>query len=338
MTEQELLRRFHEEPLPPTTVDVQRAVRDGRRRGRTRIGLSALAVVATLGAGSLVATHWPRPGPAVQLGQQTMQELRVQGQADLDRYEVQFAAAAGSGDFVPVGGLTQQVGNWAPSDPDDNKMALQAGDLVTDVALPGAPQPTGSVVWDSGATLTVPLISADEALGRLRALGSGPCLSPCMPLHVISARMTTVRIDTTRGEATVPAWEYTLRNKPVRVTHVAVASAATFTVTPPLWDPYHTPLGTSVDSATLSGRTLTLHFIGAPPGPTNPCGASYEAETIESEHAVVVLLLEIPVQEGAVCTSAGYLRTQTLTLPDALAGRALLEVRQGLPVPVTVLN
>ncbi|GAA2643859.1 hypothetical protein GCM10010399_92280 [Dactylosporangium fulvum] len=45
-----------------------------------------------------------------------------------------------------------------------------------------------------------------------------------MPLQVTGARLSTARIQTTRGPATVPAWEYTLQGTAVRLTRVAVAA------------------------------------------------------------------------------------------------------------------
>jgi hypothetical protein len=62
-------------------------------------------------------------------------------------------------------------------------------------------------------------------------------------LEVTGAHLTTAPIQTTRGPAKAPAWEFTLKDTAVRVTRAAIASSATVTVTPPSWDPYNTPSG-----------------------------------------------------------------------------------------------
>jgi hypothetical protein len=137
------------------------------------------------------------------------------------------------------------------------------------------------VVWANGATQSVPLISADAALHQLTAAGTGDCPG-CATLQVTGARLTTTPIQTTRGPATAPAWEYSLKGTAVRVTRVAVAGSAIVTVTPPSWDPYNPPGGLAIDSATAtpSGSQLTVTFTGSPGPASRPCGADYGAEAV----------------------------------------------------------
>jgi hypothetical protein len=69
------------------------------------------------------------------------------------------------------------------------------------------------------------------------------------PLQVTGARLSTAKIQTTRGPATVPAWEYTLRWTAIRITRVAVDSSAEVVVTLPPWDANHLRGSGSVRSA-----------------------------------------------------------------------------------------
>ncbi len=170
--------------------------------------------------------------------------LRQQAHDALARYDAAVLEAGGKQVFVPVGELTGQIGDWEAAIGENNKVALNAGLVVTTATLPAAPQPTGTVTWDNGATHTVPLLPADETLSQLRQAGVGDC-PECVPLEVTGARPTTVRVQTTRGPATAPAWEYTVKGTAVRVTRVAVASSAMVRVTPPSWDPYDAPGGIS---------------------------------------------------------------------------------------------
>jgi hypothetical protein len=122
------------------------------------------------------------------------------------------------------------------------------------------------------------------------------------------------------------------------VTRPAVAGSATVTVTPPSWDPYHAPGGLAIESATTStsSRQLTVTFTGAPDPASRPCGVDYTGEAVESTNAVVVIVLEHRHAAGETCTSIGAPRTTTVDLAEPLGERAVLEVRQGLPVPLTV--
>jgi hypothetical protein len=80
--------------------------------------------------------------------------------------------------------------------------------------------------------------------------------------------------------------------------------------------------------------TLTVDFIGGPVG-EGPCGMAYGGRTVESEHAVLVVVEERANQAGAACTMEGYPRQATVRLARPLEGRAVLEAVQGMPVPVT---
>jgi hypothetical protein len=268
---------------------------------------------------------------------ENLDRLRQQARDALARYDQAVGDAGGSQGFVPVGDLTGQLGDWEPANGDNNKAALLSGRVRAATALPAAPQPTGKVIWENGATQTIPLISADEALKQLTAAGTGDC-PDCVPLEVTGAHLTTARIQTTRGPATAPAWEYTLKDTAVRVTRVAVASSATVTVTPPSWDPYNTPGGLAIESATTTttGRQLTVTFTGAPGPASQPCGADYSAQAVESANAVVVIIVEQTHAAAEACTAVGARRTTTVDLAQPLGERAVLEVRQGLPVPLTI--
>jgi hypothetical protein len=262
--------------------------------------------------------------------------LRQQARDALVRYDKAVLDAGGPQSFVPVGDLTGQLGDWEPTN-GDNKQALQSGRVVAATALPAAPQPAGKVVWDNGAVQTISLISADEALQQLAAAGAGRC-PECVPLEVTGARLTTARIQTTRGPATAPAWEYTLRETAVRVTRVAVAGSAAVKITPPSWDPYNPPGGLAIESATTTtpGRQLTVAFTGAPGPGSQPCGADYSAEAVESGYAVVVIVIARPHAANETCPAIGARRTTTVDLAQPLGERAVLEVQQGLPVPLTI--
>ena len=82
-------------------------------------------------------------------------------------------------------------------------------------------------------------------------------------------------------------------------------------------------------------RELVVTFTGAPKPGSEGCGADYEAEAVESARAVVVIVVEHRNSPFQTCPGIGARRTATVQLAEPLADRAVLEVKQGLPVPVT---
>jgi hypothetical protein len=263
--------------------------------------------------------------------------LHEQAREALTRYDQAVGRRAGGrGAFVPVGDLTGQIGTWELNNGDD-KLALMSGRLIAVAEFPPLPQPIGEVRWDSGAAQTLPLIGAQEALAQLVDTATSTC-DDCQLLQVTAAQLSTTRIQTTRGPATAPAWEYTLRGSDVRVTRVAIALSATVIITPPSWDPNNAPVGLSIESATTSllSRQLTVSFVGAPDPASKPCGADYAGEAVESANAVVVIVYEHVRAAGETCPAIGAKRTAMVNLAQPLGERAVLEVRQGLPVPVTI--
>jgi hypothetical protein len=65
-----------------------------------------------------------------------------------------------------------------------------------------------------------------------------------------------------------------------------------------------------------------------------PCAADYTAEAVESDLAVVVIVVAHANTTPGDCPAVGKTRTATVTLDAPLGTRAVLEVTQGLPVPV----
>lgn len=260
---------------------------------------------------------------------------RQQAQDALARWDAAVAASGGQV-FVLVGELTAQVGDWELAVGDNNKLALYSGKIEAAVPLPTSTPPDALVTWEDGTTRTLRVISAAQALQKMQA-ASVDC-DGCRPLRVTAAKLTTATVQTSRGPATAPAWEFRLEGTAVRATRIAIDPGAGVTITPPPWDSYDPPVGMSVESATgtVGGRQLTVSFTGTPGPRSEPCGADYTAEAVESANAVVILITSHPHGLNETCTAIGATRTATVELAAPLGERAVLEVRQGLPVPVTL--
>ncbi len=233
--------------------------------------------------------------------------------------------------LVVVGDLTGQIGDWEELVGDNDKSALMSGQVRATTPLAQDTPPPGEVRWPDGTSTTVDLLSADRALEEITGSGGSPC-SDCRPLDVTAARLSSGPVQTSRGPATAPIWEFSVLGSNVKVTRLAVANP--ITVVPPPWDPNDAPEGISISSARggADAVQLTVSFVGAPAARDQPCGADYSAEAVESRLAVVVIVLEDGNPAVGACSAVGAPRTALVHLASPLGERAVLEVKEGLPV------
>jgi hypothetical protein len=290
----------------------------------SRLGIVAAVVLAAglFGCGGLPSS-----------GGGDSARLHQQAQDALARWADAVAAAGGHPAFVPVGELTGQVGDWELEVGYNNKPALMAGLVEAAVSLPAETPPDGELRWPDGSTRTVPLISAQQALSELKADATGPCPG-CEPLQITGARLTSGSVETSRGPAQAPVWEFTVQGTAVRVTRVAIGDSVKVVLPP--WDPNNPPAGISIDSATgtVGGRQLTVAFTGTPKPGDQACGADYTAEAVESSTAVVVIVTAHANSGAGACVLVGAMRTAEVQLSEPLGERTVLEVTEGRPVAV----
>ena len=255
-------------------------------------------------------------------------------QAVLSAWADAVAAAGDHAAVTPVGELTGQIGDWEEAVGDNNKRALMAGMVAVDSPLSDVAPPDGEVLWQDGSTTQVPLLSAQEALAAIGRTAAASC-PDCTMLLVTDAVLTSGPIQTTRGPATAPIWEFTVQGTAVKVTRVAIANPVVVAPDDGGWG-----LGLAIDSASgsVSGTELTVAFVGAPDPGDKPCGEDYTAEAVESDLAVVVIVTRHPhvglLPQG--CSAVGARRTATATLAAPLGDRVVLDLQQGTPVPVVL--
>jgi hypothetical protein len=264
----------------------------------------------------------------------TVAATRARAGEVLDHWAAAVAASGGKPAVVVVGELTRQVGDWEMPFGDNAKRALMAGLVLSESELTTPSPPTATVTWPDGSTIVVPVQDARDALAAIgRSAEPGATCGDCTPLVVAAAALTTAPITTTRGPATGPVWEFAIKGTAVKVTRVAIANAV---VAPSLADD---PVGAvSIDSAVVSGTTLTVRFVGAPDPASQPCGEDYTADAIESDLAVTVLVWRHPnvslVPVG--CAAVGAYRTAAASLAKPLGERPVLDPATGQPVTLTI--
>ncbi len=255
-------------------------------------------------------------------------------QAVLARWAESVAAVGAQAAVTPVGELTGQIGDWEEVVGDNNKRALMAGMVASVNPLSEEAPPDGDVAWQDGTTTKVPLMPAQEAIVAIESTTSAPC-SDCAMLLVTDARLTSRPIQTSRGPATAPIWEFTLQGTAVKLTRVAIANPVV--VAP---DEVGSGLGLAIDSAsgTVGGTELTVAFVGAPEPGDKACGEDYTAEAVESDLAVVVIVTRHPhaAPFGEACSAVGARRTATARMAAPLGNRVVLDLQQGTPVPVVL--
>jgi hypothetical protein len=156
-------------------------------------------------------------------------------------------------------------------------------------------------------------------------------------LQVTAAELVQRPVQTSRGPAQAPFWAFTVRGTTVKVTRLAVRPEQIVRATPSPWDANEPPHGYTITAATIGsdGVTLTVSFVGVPGPASQPCGADYTAEPVESDTAVVVIVREQGAEGLQSCSAIGASRTAVATLSRPLGARAVLEIVDGGAVPVT---
>ncbi len=291
------------------------------RRATARYALVLLVTIAM--AGCVFAPGATDPAAAHQRAQEV-----------LSAWAAAVTAAGEHAAVTPVGELTGQIGDWEEAVGDNNKRALMAGMVASSSPLSGVAPPDGEVTWQDGTTTKVPLMSAQDAIIAIEATTEAPC-SDCAMLLATTAELTSGPIQTSRGPATAPIWEFTLEGTAVKVTRVAIANPVVVAPDDGGWE-----LGLAIDSASgsVSGTELTVAFVGAPDPGDKPCGEDYTAEAAESDLAVVVIVTRHShvglLPQG--CSAVGARRTATAALAAPLGDRVVLDLQQGTPVPVVL--
>jgi hypothetical protein len=156
---------------------------------------------------------------------------------------------------------------------------------------------------------------APTAGARPPANGGKGAAGPCTWLTVTGVKLGTVQLPTSRGEATVPAWLFTVDEIAGPVARVAVAPSAIATASPG-W-----PI-TALQKATVDGSRLTYQVDGN-------CVKDITPLVYEAEDVVVVGVKSTPLE--GVCPAMVKFEPVTVTLREPLGDRAVLDVTSGRP-------
>ncbi|MER7330077.1 MULTISPECIES: hypothetical protein [unclassified Micromonospora] len=263
--------------------------------------------------------------------------------------------------YVPMQDPTVLLGD--PGFTEDTKLAFLNGWYRDQVALPAEKPADGAIRFPDG-TLTVPLVSAATAYGQLdqgdpppcggrpkgpagpkfpgRPGTGGPTVEPgpdgpvsstpqtaCVPLTVTAVKLGTAPVRTSRGEAQVPAWLFTVEELSAPVARVAVAPTAVTAVPEPAAPSSPAPQGvvSAQDLRSVDGATLTWRLgVGSCDTGITP---------LVQEHDDVVVVGGVVTTATGPCNAMLKLEPVTATLKAPLGDRTVLDVVTGAPLRLT---
>ncbi|HZN74192.1 MAG TPA: hypothetical protein VFC00_21195 [Micromonosporaceae bacterium] len=305
--------------------------------------------VIVLAAVALLAAGCAQPGtgtgsttePDPDLNEKFDQRARQVAQA----WAASTASGAWRTGFVPLGPLTEAPAGGFPSG--ELKEAYVRGIFVLRTDLPATRPADGTIRFPADrATLTVPLVSAREAYAAIDQ-GDPQCVPPpppapaptasngsvsttapqsCAALTVTAVRLSTVMVRTSRGEASVPAWLFTVAGVREPVVRVAVvASAITPLPSPSLPDFGHVRgLVTAQHVIEAKGNELTFALgVGT-------CDTDIRPLFLETDAAVMVAGAVRP--PTGVCNMMLKFEPVTVTLAEPLGARVVLDGLNGGPL------
>ncbi|MEO3778154.1 hypothetical protein ABGB16_15165 [Micromonospora sp. B11E3] len=160
---------------------------------------------------------------------------------------------------------------------------------------------------------------------------SGTPASACVPLTVTAVRLGTAPVRTSRGEAQVPAWLFTVEGLTAQVARIAVAPDAVTAApqAPASAEPAPDGVVGAQDLSAVAGTRLAWRIgMGACDTGGTPL--------VEERDDVVVVGGAVTRATG-ICTDQLLLRSVTATLKAPLGARPVLDVVTGAPLVVRPL-
>jgi hypothetical protein len=229
--------------------------------------------------------------------------------------------------FVPLS-VDKVIVTGDPGFTGDSKLAFLAGRFTLRAGLP-LPPPPGQVLFPDGSRLPVHLVTAEDAFAAMAKPNSNSCGKPCQPLTITQINLGTAKVLTTRGNATVPAWLFTIEGLKTPIAYMAVADKDVSEVPAPPAADYPALRGIVAAENVISVDGTTVRFtVGVGTCDTNIKPLVYEtADTIALGGSVTT--------PDGVCNSMLKLQPVTITLAKPVGDRALIDGVGGRPLTVS---
>ncbi|NSC20540.1 hypothetical protein FM076_04660 [Streptomyces albus subsp. chlorinus] len=230
------------------------------------------------------------------------------------------SAAAWRAGYHPIDGVVQLPQGGLRDSAD--RRAFKDYSFVLRAKLPTANRPEGRVVWDKGGSLTRPLWGAKKAYESLAA--SQKKAEPS--LTVTKVKLGTMRVATSRGAATIPAWLFSLDGYDSPLKRAAVSPSK-------LPQP---PIGRDGDVPGLPlHRLVRISSDGRSVGVVAFHGACDDGAVVNVQETSgsVVLSPSVKGQKKGRCTKQAILQKVTVKLDRPVGNRVLLDAVTGKPIP-----
>ncbi|MEV0584173.1 hypothetical protein [Nonomuraea sp. NPDC050310] len=265
----------------------------------------------------LVAACGTSPAPT------TADDFHARAREIAERWQAAPEREAWTDGFVPLAKLT--------IDPPSRGMPKWTGvselnavwELATE--LPAARPEPGVLTWPDGSELSLPLVTAEtayRAMSRPRDFADEECPAKgCRPLRVTAASLGWAPFPTSRGEARVPVWEFTVAGLPQPFRRVAVDPAA-------MGGPPQQRKGEwqEVFTYRADGTSLRLTFgYGS-------CDTTHGGRAYETPQVVVVDADVRPKPDVRVCNAMLHHAETDVRLREPLGTRVVLDAASGLPL------
>lgn len=273
------------------------------------VALSAVSMLALSGCGSQA----PASSDTDMLAERAQQVAAA--------WDGSAAAAARRDLYDPVGEETQLPESGLRSKAD--KQAYKDRNFILRGKLPDSGPKEGPITWSGGRSSTRPLMGAAESYKTL----TDTRVDGKPHLTVTGVKLDKMRVATSRGPATVPAWAFTLDGyaSPLKRA-AAIPSKLPPSPIKATHDIAGYPLNRLVEIA-ADGRSVTviaLHGV---------CDDGPMVDVLETSGSVVLSASVKGHKDGGNCTKQARMQQVTAKLERPVGDRVLLDARTGQPVP-----
>ncbi len=184
----------------------------------TRTAQLLLALTLLAAAGGTVTACGSGRGAQSRTPARDNPVAKARARQVADAWDGSEAARAWRKGYYPIGEAVQLPEDAFHDEAD--KQAYESRSFTLRGRLPTAPRKNGLVRWQSGGSLRLPLMEAQQAYEAVaHGGGKGP------QLHVTEVKPGEMTLATSRGPATVPAWLFTLDGYDTPLKRAAVRSS-----------------------------------------------------------------------------------------------------------------
>lgn len=305
-----------------------------RMRRRTAVPALLLALLAMAGCGQQSSHDSLATGPATvppasasptgpELGRAAAVARAWSGSAQQKTWRTGYYPLRGEQEWIPSGAFHSGA----------DKAAYLAGQLDLRTALPSAPA-SGEVRWADGSGLSLPLLSAEQVFRRLTTGKSCPTSQCALRLAVTAIAPGTRTLATSRGQATVPVWEFTLAGYPGTFDYPAIEQPAPTLAAPVAPLPSNgtlVPVG-HLSAASADGLTLT-GLVGY-----SSCSSTLAPGQVYETDDAVVLIGEVHDHSrpaNTICAATASAGPAQFHLSRPVGTRTVLDAASGRPLALT---